>query len=703
MRRPSDEGPGGKPPGPSGPLTPAGRRGPDSEYPTAPRAGKAAVAPVAIEPGVDAGDLSPGTVLGKYQIVQRLGVGGMGSVYEAVHTGIAKAVALKTMSSQLAADPRAAARFMREAAAASRLDHPHVTSVTDFGTDHGISYLVMELLRGDDLAQLITREPRGLDPTMVADVMLAICAGVFAAHESGVIHRDLKPQNIFLSRTPLGETVPKVLDFGISKMIDQEVGAALTNTGMVMGTTHYLSPEQVSGKGVDARSDQYALGVILYESLTGRRPHTGASAYEIMRSISEGSFTQPRKLRPEIPPAFEAVILRAMATRPQDRYESVHGLGRALMQLASPKRRVIWADYYDRERSGKHSQHNGEGQPLSSADARLGPGRGTPEQQGTRVLSVKPAQLSATRTHFAPEEMREAIKARAALNETRFADPPAALDSASLEVPRSAGGKRVAVVFAVAVAGLGGFLLWRSPRLRAQLPEAVRVTLDRFGAPGEAPAPAPDRATAAHESTSQAARAETPPTAAVVATSAPATPAGKGPPPTVATAPTAVDKGAPAAGRAGRVSPFSERPANFASPFDPPPPPPPPPPTAVADAGAVASVGAADAAVARHDAGAPKAAVAAESAGLADTRRAEAPVRKTGAGPITIYSEGADAEAAAAPRKRRARLPASAAAPTLPAPPPAKPQPAPEEAAPPTPDQVPARRVLPPGGAPILE
>ena len=168
--------------------------------------------------------LSPGTMLGKYRIVRPLGSGGMAAVYEALHTGIGKPVAIKILRA-VATEARAEARFLREAAAASRLDHPHVVDVTDFGTEDGLSYLVMELLRGEDLGAVVARDPRRrCDPSCVVDIMLAVCAGVFAAHESGVIHRDLKPQNIFLARTPLGELVPKVLDFGISKRIDEDVG-----------------------------------------------------------------------------------------------------------------------------------------------------------------------------------------------------------------------------------------------------------------------------------------------------------------------------------------------------------------------------------------------------------------------------------------------------------------------------------------------
>ena len=259
------------------------------------------------------GSLTPGTMLGKYQIVRQLGQGGMGAVFEAVHTGIGKAVAIKTMNPALATDPRSEERFLREAEAASRLEHPHVTSVTDFGSEGGVIYLVMELLRGEDLANLIARAPAGLETPFVADVMLAVCAGVFAAHESGLVHRDLKPQNIFLAQTALGELLPKVLDFGISKMVNRADGHSLTHSGSVMGTTHYLSPEQVQGAPLDGRSDEYALGVILYECVTGRRPHEGETLYAIMRSISEGRFAPPRALRPDLSPELEAVILRTMA------------------------------------------------------------------------------------------------------------------------------------------------------------------------------------------------------------------------------------------------------------------------------------------------------------------------------------------------------------------------------------------------------
>ncbi len=349
--------------------------------------------------GAAKGHFDPGTELGKYKIIKLLGSGGMGAVYEAVHTGIGKPVALKTLTGAQVDDERAQQRFLREAAAASRLNHPHVVDVTDFGTDSGASYLVMELLRGEDLAALLEKEKR-LPLDRVADIMLAVCAGVFAAHEVGVIHRDLKPQNIFLARTPLGEVVPKVLDFGISKIVDDQIAASnLTGTGTVIGTTHYLSPEQVTARPLDPRSDQYTLGVILYECASGRRPHDGETLYLVMHSITQGKFTPLRDIVPELPTAFEAAVVRAMSPKIEDRFASVHALGRALLPFASLKRRLLWSDYFDRD-----------GPPVQSgAQAAVAvAGAGTPESPpgkptGTAGLAEPGSgPLPATRTRARP-------------------------------------------------------------------------------------------------------------------------------------------------------------------------------------------------------------------------------------------------------------------------------------------------------------
>ena len=192
------------------------------------------------------GPLPAGTRLGKYQIVRLLGAGGMGSVYEATHSEIGKRVAIKTLSPAVAAIPGARQRFLREAQLTSRLDHPHIVDLSDMGTEGRIAYLVMELLAGEDLAHRLERTGR-MAPREIVDLMLPVCSALIAAHDAGIVHRDLKPQNIFLASSVQG-IVPKVLDFGISKSSDTDAISSLTSTGSVIGTPHYLAPEQPKGR-----------------------------------------------------------------------------------------------------------------------------------------------------------------------------------------------------------------------------------------------------------------------------------------------------------------------------------------------------------------------------------------------------------------------------------------------------------------------
>jgi serine/threonine protein kinase len=274
---------------------------------------------VAKEGPVDEEDaISPGRELGRYHIVRLIGRGGMGAVYEALHRDLKKRVAIKTLHPAVAAKPAARARFLREGEAASRIRHPNIVDVTDVATEDGIPYLVMELLEGEDLAARLARSP-GPSFSESADIMLPVFAAISVAHDEGVIHRDLKPANIFLTRTRRGGFEPKVLDFGISKLRSRSGGdtLALTGSDASMGTPYYIAPEQVrSAAGVDARSDQYALGAILYECVTGQRAHRGENIYEVIRSVGEGSFPPPAAIRADIPSELEAAILRAMQLEP---------------------------------------------------------------------------------------------------------------------------------------------------------------------------------------------------------------------------------------------------------------------------------------------------------------------------------------------------------------------------------------------------
>jgi len=289
--------------------------------------------------------LSEGARLGKYQIVRQLGAGGMGAVYEAVHTQIGKRVAIKVLAPAVAARPEARTRFLREAQLTSKVRHPHAVDVTDMGTEGDQTFLVMELLDGEDLAARLGREGRFAVADLV-DIMLPVCSAVAAAHAAGVIHRDLKPQNIFLARGANG-LVAKVLDFGISKVQDAATVDALTGSDAVIGTPYYLAPEQVTdSRNASPASDQYAIGVVLYECLTGARPFQADSLYGVFHAIVEGAPARPRDSRPDIDAAFEAVVLRAMHVSPEGRFASVTALGQALWPFASARGRMVWQESF---------------------------------------------------------------------------------------------------------------------------------------------------------------------------------------------------------------------------------------------------------------------------------------------------------------------------------------------------------------------
>jgi eukaryotic-like serine/threonine-protein kinase len=275
-------------------------------------------------------------VAGKYRIEEVIGEGGMGAVYAATHTLTGKRVALKWMLPELAADEGAVQRFIREAQAAGRIDHPNVVDVYDVGEHDGSTFLVMEYLQGETLTSAFNRG--GLDTRHIIQLLIPAMRGVAAAHRTGVVHRDLKPDNVFLCRSGDGSyREPKVLDFGISKVSagEGQLNPRLTRTGAVMGTPYYMSPEQVRGSSdVDQRTDVYAFGVILYEALTGRVPFDANAYSALVLEIATGTPKRLRDLRPDLPRGLEDVVLKAMARDPADRYRDVESLARALEPFA---------------------------------------------------------------------------------------------------------------------------------------------------------------------------------------------------------------------------------------------------------------------------------------------------------------------------------------------------------------------------------
>ncbi len=278
---------------------------------------------------------TPGQIIaGKYEVERVLGVGGMGVVLAARHLQLPQRVAIKFMRVEAARDPNAVERFLREARAAVALSSEHVTRVLDVGTlATGEPYMVMEYLDGIDLSQVISQ--RG--PMPVAEAVgsvLQACEAIAEAHAMGIVHRDLKPANLFLGNLRDGTTTVKVLDFGISKVSDfnSSANSNLTASGLVMGSPGYMSPEQVrSAKGVDARTDIWALGVILYELTTGVRPFEGETMGELLALIVSETPVSVRQHRPEIPEGLATVIAQCLERRVDRRIQDVGELASKLV------------------------------------------------------------------------------------------------------------------------------------------------------------------------------------------------------------------------------------------------------------------------------------------------------------------------------------------------------------------------------------
>jgi serine/threonine-protein kinase len=264
----------------------------------------------------------------------------MARVFEAEHVQLKKKVAIKVLHDSLRGDPTQIARFLREGRAAARVRHLHVVQVFDVGLEQGVPYLVMEFLEGETLAQLL-RERGVLSLALIAEVFLPTISAVASAHDQGLVHRDLKPSNVMLTLHQRGSLHPMVVDFGISKLDDED---DLTASGQVIGTLQYLAPEQVrAAKLASPRSDQYALGAMLYECVTGKRPFSAESQYELLHSIATGKVRSPSELNPSLPPAIVDPIRRAMRLDPELRFASVRQLGQALLPLATPAVRARWA------------------------------------------------------------------------------------------------------------------------------------------------------------------------------------------------------------------------------------------------------------------------------------------------------------------------------------------------------------------------
>ncbi|HYX43859.1 MAG TPA: protein kinase [Acidimicrobiales bacterium] len=273
---------------------------------------------------------------GRYRLVRSIARGGMAEVWEAEDEILGRRVAVKVLHAHLAADESFLARFRREAIAAARLAHPNVVATFDTGVDDGVAYIVMELVDGHTLRQELA-EHGALTPVRAIHVATQVADALDYAHRSGVIHRDVKPANILLTED---ERV-KVADFGIAKAaietLEDATGGSvandLTQSGAIVGTAKYLSPEQVNGEAVDGRSDVYALGVVLYEMLCGRPPFAGDTDVAVAMQHATATPLSPRQVRAGIPRPLEAIVLRAMEKSPEQRYPSAAEMHSALLSV----------------------------------------------------------------------------------------------------------------------------------------------------------------------------------------------------------------------------------------------------------------------------------------------------------------------------------------------------------------------------------
>ncbi len=269
-----------------------------------------------------------GKQLGPYQIIAPLGEGGMASVYKAYQPSMEREVAVKVLPRQYSTSPEYLARFKLEARLLARLQHPHILPVFDFGESDGYTFIAMPMIAGGTLKNLMTGKPMPLERAVL--VVSQVGDALDYAHTSGLVHRDIKPSNVLIDDR--GNCL--LMDFGIARMV--EATTRLTQAGGVIGTPIYMSPEQSAGQQIDARSDIYALGVVLFELVTGRAPYNAETPLAVMFKHVNDPLPLPRKLNPALPEAIEHVLLKALAKRPGDRYQSMGEFVRALQRAAQP-------------------------------------------------------------------------------------------------------------------------------------------------------------------------------------------------------------------------------------------------------------------------------------------------------------------------------------------------------------------------------
>ncbi|MCZ6766198.1 MAG: serine/threonine-protein kinase, partial [bacterium] len=277
--------------------------------------------------------LQPGHRLGRYEILEAIGAGGMGEVYRARDTSLERDIAIKILPDAFSNDPERLSRFEREAKAVSSLNHPHICTLHDIGNDDGIRYMVMELIEGETLQSRLARKPLSFEEAL--EYAIQIADALACAHAAGVVHRDLKPGNVMITKSGI-----KLLDFGLAKVQREDSGASvdsetptqqkdLTSQGAVLGTFRYMSPEQLEGREIDARTDIFAFGAVLYEMVTGKKAFDGASEASLIVAIMD---SEPDSITTS--KALDWIVRTAIAKEPDDRWSSMHDVKLHLQRLS---------------------------------------------------------------------------------------------------------------------------------------------------------------------------------------------------------------------------------------------------------------------------------------------------------------------------------------------------------------------------------
>lgn len=279
---------------------------------------------------------------GQYQVLQKIGSGGMGAVYKALQPALNRMVAVKILHPKLTNRKDLAARFRREARAMSHLKHPNTAKVFEYGElEDGSLYIVMEMLEGKNLNQTVRAEGP-FPPARALPILIQVCDALEEAHRAGIVHRDLKPENVFLCQTGGVKDYPKVLDFGLAKVTEREMrpgSVILTQEGMVFGTPEFMSPEQAQGKSLTGAADQYSVAVILYEVLTGKLPFVAKTPMDYLSC----HVTQPpialsaRVPGKTFPPLLDAIVAKALSKRVEERFASAHDFGMAMQAVLDGK------------------------------------------------------------------------------------------------------------------------------------------------------------------------------------------------------------------------------------------------------------------------------------------------------------------------------------------------------------------------------